>query len=257
MLFFFRHVIKTEVEQLSAAEIEPEPLIADLEDVVEYLEEAVAEQNATQETIRGRRTKPARLKADEEYEDYQVLETDSSYSEQPKRRRKNKIIKTTRVQTLKKKYQKRIFVQTKCCICSHQCKTDSELGMHINQFHPHGAFDENTLPKPTKKQKYECKYCHRRYSRKHYLLLHVDDPNFVEPKQELNKTTGEHTHEPKVCPTCGRVFSDKYQLQLHEHRLHATEKPFQCAAPGCNLTFALLRLAKRHYKNVHEEKKMM
>lgn len=52
--------------------------------------------------------------------------------------------------------------------------------------------------------------------------------------------------DPAVCTICGGIYYDKYDLDLHEKRVHATERPFECDYSGCGKKFALEALLKRH-----------
>lgn len=129
---------------------------------------------------------------------------------------------------------------------------------HFKQAHA-DCFRDLSI-KYSKAHKYECRFCFRKFLKKGSLDRHFEDKAFIETKQESKghqKLSAGNKHDPKVCPTCGRIFSDKYQLALHESRVHATEKPFSCSVAGCTMAFALERLLKRHFKNVHEEKRMI
>lgn len=187
----------------------------------------------------------------DDFETTDLGKDDSVESESDEEPLRKRVVEKTPV----KKRRKKVFF---CCKCSGKFGDLHQREVHFKESHADVYRDLNI--KYSKAHKFECSFCFRKFMRKASLTKHFEDKTFVEPKVEyksVGKVSVGSKNDPKVCPVCGRMFSDKYQLALHESRVHATVKPFKCTFTGCTMAFALERLLKRHFKNVHEEKRMI
>lgn len=160
-----------------------------------------------------------------------------------------------------KSSRKKLEVPTQncCCLCQAIVDDESELKSHVESFHQTQiqAFLQTKYHKYTLRHKYECQYCHRRYTRKGSLDKHFELPDYEEPPR---KRYGEPRKKVKtgdngaVCTVCGKMYYDKYDLELHELRMHATERPIACLHPGCEKKFAAEKLMRKHFR-FHGERK--
>lgn len=146
-----------------------------------------------------------------------------------------------------------------CCLCQVEVKDEDELRTHIDSFHQSHieTFLRTQYNKYTLRHKYECKFCRRKYMRKGSLDKHFEIPSYDEPPRKRyggpkkKEKTGDNG---AVCTVCGKMYYDKYDLELHELRIHATEKPIVCPHPGCDKRFAAEKLMKKHFR-FHGERK--
>ncbi|XP_063695524.1 zinc finger protein Xfin-like [Culicoides brevitarsis] len=148
-----------------------------------------------------------------------------------------------------------------CCLCQTKVKDEHELRSHVDSMHAteiENFLQSSDFNKLTLRHKYECEFCRRRFLRKGSLDKHFYTPNFEEPPRKRNPSTPKKRtktgDQGAVCTICGKLYYDKYDLELHELRMHATEKPIVCPHPGCEKRFAAEKLMKKHFR-FHGERK--
>lgn len=71
---------------------------------------------------------------------------------------------------------------------------------------------------------------------------------------EVSKKSGiayhKNTHDPKYkCEDCGKLFAQKFQLDVHVRAAHTGEKPYQCSC--CERAFPQLANLQDHVKKNH------
>lgn len=136
-----------------------------------------------------------------------------------------------------------------CCLCQANVENETELRTHVDSFHFNHIQDflRTTYNKYTLRHKFECQFCRRKYTRKGSLDKHFEIPNYEEPPRKRYggpKKKDKTGDNGAVCTVCGKMYYDKYDLELHELRIHATEKPIVCPHPG---TFFILKAYERNF----------
>ncbi|XP_033351991.1 zinc finger protein 567 isoform X1 [Bombus vosnesenskii] len=100
-----------------------------------------------------------------------------------------------------------------CSICTHTCKSMSELKLHRKK-HIEQDTIENIEKKHIDKPTWKCKSCDRIFSTRAVLLNH------------------ERTHkEDKIsidCNICGKKLASKNSLVYHKKSIHSSERPYMC-----------------------------
>lgn len=162
---------------------------------------------------------------------------------------------------LKKSSSKKVELPTPpcCCLCQAPVTNENELKSHVDSFHPTEIqeFLRTKYNKYTLRHKYECEFCHRKYTRKGSIEKHFEVPEYEEPPRKRyggSKKKVKTGDNGAVCTVCGKMYYDKYDLELHELRIHATEKPIACPHPGCHKRFAAEKLMRKHFR-FHGERK--
>uniref|UniRef100_A0A336LS38 Cytosol aminopeptidase n=1 Tax=Culicoides sonorensis TaxID=179676 RepID=A0A336LS38_CULSO len=162
--------------------------------------------------------------------------------------------KKSRVRNRSKKgsQQNKTEIPIRCCICWTDFKNEIELDGHVKENHQNHELPDK---KYTLKHRFECKYCHQKFLKKLNLDKHFEIPDYVEPpRKRYDKPKKKDIDNSAVCTVCGKLYYDKYDLQLHELRMHSTDRPIACPHPGCPKRFAAKKLMNKHLK-YHGERK--
>ncbi|XP_050084382.1 zinc finger and SCAN domain-containing protein 2-like [Anopheles aquasalis] len=119
---------------------------------------------------------------------------------------------TASIDTAPGKSKKKVYL---CNICGHNCKSASNLAVHLRRHNAQYVCN--------------CPHCGKGFPRRADLKSHI------------RQHTGE---KPFVCKTCGRGFARQDKLNIHR-RTHTGEKPYACP---CGRSFAQRNDLKIHQK---------
>lgn len=214
----------------------------------EYLTEAMPEEKETKEEVEDQ------FQEDDGSND----DSDPTFEEEKQKKRKRTTITTTPKKHIKKRKTQETPVIHQCCMCQKIFNNDTELTSHVESTHQTQIEEilKTKTQKYTIRHKFECNLCHRKFIRKGGLQKHFESASYEEPPRnrgndKRRKDKGENS---AICTVCGKLYYDKYDLELHELRMHATEKHILCPHPGCGKRFAAEKLLKKHVR-FHGERK--
>ncbi|KAG5278578.1 hypothetical protein AALO_G00100480 [Alosa alosa] len=94
---------------------------------------------------------------------------------------------------------------------------------------------------------YCCSQCSRRFSKPILLNLHLKMHGISQEQAQKKKKMSSNT--PPRCGTCGKVFSSRAYLKVHQ-RVHTNEKPYACVV--CDRTFATSSNLYTHQRTRHK-----
>ncbi|XP_026324598.1 gastrula zinc finger protein XlCGF7.1-like [Hyposmocoma kahamanoa] len=156
-----------------------------------------------------------------------------------------------------KMHEKSHYVRLMCQICGRVYKNHNTYKKHI---------DNQICEAPTRRSqadaKFECDYCHKKYSQKMTLRVHIQyehgNYKYLECKwcnkkfwckSRLNAHIVKHTKERNfTCTTCNGKFVTKESLLYHT-RIHTGERPYKC--PHCDCRFLNSSRRATHVRSQH------
>ena len=109
-----------------------------------------------------------------------------------------------------------------CRHCSHGFGRPDHLKTHLLKSHNEGTW-------------FTCDICHKKFSRKHVLEVHVRRHKAV---------------KPYVCSGCPKRFCTANELRLH-HPVHSEYKQFSCCL--CDRLYKRKCAVKKHFKKCSVE----
>lgn len=125
-----------------------------------------------------------------------------------------------------------------CCLCDKRFTDTNSFEIHMNQDHVTIIEDNINHCNKFKMFKFSCPFCKKGFRRKISIDKHLRDKNFIE------KLSSKRWRKPIQCETCGKIFSDKFEMSSHFARVHETNKPNKCEK--CGKSFATQKLLNRH-----------
>ena len=112
----------------------------------------------------------------------------------------------------------------------------TEDGIKIEQSEGVDIAGRKPAPKKRRKRTKECPACHKIFSSKGNLKIHIETVH--EGKKSFN------------CSLCNTQLSSKRNLENHLAGVHEGKKPFSCSQ--CSKSFAQNASLKHHIETVHE-----
>lgn len=156
-----------------------------------------------------------------------------------------------------KMHEKSHNIKLMCQKCGRVYKNHNTYKKHI---------DNQICDAPTRRSqadaKFECDYCHKKYSQKMTLRVHIQyehgNYKYLECKwckkkfwckSRLNAHVVKHTKERNfICTTCNGKFVTKESLLYHT-RIHTGERPYKC--PHCDCRFLNASRRAAHVRSQH------
>lgn len=156
-----------------------------------------------------------------------------------------------------KMHEKSHYVRLMCQKCGRIYKNPNTYKMHI---------ENRICEAPTRRSqadaKFECDYCHKKYSQKITLRVHIqyEHGNYKYLnckwcnkkfwcKSRLNAHIVKHTKERNfTCTICNGKFVSKESLLYHT-RIHTGERPYKC--PHCDCRFLNSSRRAAHVRSRH------
>lgn len=161
-----------------------------------------------------------------------------------------------------KMHEKSHYIKLMCQKCGRVYKNHNTYKKHI---------DNQVCEAPTRRSqadaKFECDYCHKKYSQKMTLRVHIQyehgNYKYLECKwcnkkfwckSRLNAHIVKHTKERNfACTTCNGKFVTKESLLYHT-RIHTGERPYKC--PHCECRFLNSSRRAAHVRSQHMDATM-
>lgn len=156
-----------------------------------------------------------------------------------------------------KMHEKSHYVRLMCQKCGRVYKNHNTYKKHI---------DNQICEAPTRRSQadaqFECDYCHKKYSQKMTLRVHIQyehgNYKYLECKwcnkkfwckSRLNAHIVKHTKERNfTCTICNGKFVTKESLLYHT-RIHTGERPYKC--PHCDCRFLNSSRRAAHVRSQH------
>lgn len=155
-------------------------------------------------------------------------------------------------------------LQKICLLCDKVYPCNEHLKTHVFSIHRNdvddasSTNDESKMGHESDGKPYECKLCHKKFSRKQAMENHLFAEmnlrrhvcEFCDKSYNYYSHLKEHLvtcHGEKefICGYCGRDFPTKKRFRDHV-TLHSAERPFRCT---CGIAFKLNRYLSKHKKH--------